>query len=343
LNRGATRQLFAASKSGDVAKATKALAGGADPNARNSNGWSAVAEAALWLRASVLAALLDAGGDPNDPHPSLSYTPLFRATFTAGCVETVRILLAKGAAPSLAMEYGWTALHNAAEQGDVEAFEVLLAAGADPTAPGGTKGVPPIASAKDKAVRTALAKLVAKYSSTKKQSPAEAKLAATATRKVTPASKYEEPTPLDLRKVISTKPSKGASPRSVAELEKAIGLPSGYRELIERFGGGIFGGRVRVYPPARVTKELTEWRARVSKYWFWGNDPMFDKNAAKRAVCIADTVDGDEFVYALAQPDTIFMLPREEEGVILLAKTGLLAALGRVLGRSKKALTYEPF
>lgn len=206
----ATRQLFAAAKSGDVAKAKKALADGADPNARNGNGWTAVAEAASWHRPSVVAPLLETGADPNDPHPSLSYTPLFKATFRTGCVETVRALLAGGAAPSLAMEYGWTALHNAAEQGDVEAFEVLLAAGADPTAPGGTKGVPPVASAKDAAARAALETLVARYASTKKQSPAEAKVAAAATRKEAPASAYEEPAPLDLRKVSSKKPGKGA-------------------------------------------------------------------------------------------------------------------------------------
>jgi hypothetical protein len=338
-----TRQLFAACKSGDLAKAKKALVDGADPNARNGNGWTAVAEAAVWLRAPVLAALLDAGGDPNSPHPSLSYTPLFRATFTVGCGETVRVLLAKGAAPSLAMEYGWTALHNAAEQGDVEAFEVLVAAGADPSAPGGTKGVPPIASAKNDTVRAALEKLVAKYASTKKQSPAEAKVAAAATRKEAPTPVYEEPAPIDVAKVKGK--GKGVAPRALDALEKTLGspLPAGYREIMERFGQGLLGRRVRVYPPARVTKDLAEWRARVQDYWFWGNDAMFDKKAAKKAVCIADTVDGDEFVYALAQPDTIFMLPNEEERVVLLAKTGLLAALGRVLSRGKKALTFEPF
>ena len=340
-----TRQLFAACKSGDLAKARKALEGGADPNAKNGNGWTAVAEAAVWLQAPVVVLLVDAGGDPNAAHESLSYTPLFRATFTSGCAETVRVLLAKGAAPSLPMEYGWTALHNAAEQGDVAAFEVLLAAGADPSAPGGTKGVAASASAKDPTVRVALEKLVARYSSTKKQSAAEAKAAAAATRKEAPAPAYQEPRPLDLDQVRSKKPGKGASQAALDTLEKSLGapLPSGYRALMERFGKGILGGRVRVYPPGRVTKELPEWRARVQRYWFWGSDPLFDKKAAKKAVCIADTMDGDEFVYALAQPNTIFMLPREEEHVVLLATTGLLAALSRVLGRGKKALTYEPF
>jgi ankyrin repeat protein len=42
------------------------------------------------------------------------------------------LLLARGADPNVKQAGGWTPLHSAAHQGDVEAVDLLLAHGADP-------------------------------------------------------------------------------------------------------------------------------------------------------------------------------------------------------------------
>jgi ankyrin repeat protein len=46
----------------------------------------------------------------------------------------VRILLDAGANPDVRQSAGWTPLHAAAMNGDLASVELLLAAGADPTA-----------------------------------------------------------------------------------------------------------------------------------------------------------------------------------------------------------------
>src|SRR5919109_895627 len=46
----------------------------------------------------------------------------------------VRRLLAEGANPNARQSAGWTPLHSAAHNGDLESVEELLAAGADPAA-----------------------------------------------------------------------------------------------------------------------------------------------------------------------------------------------------------------
>jgi hypothetical protein len=64
---------------------------------------------------------------------------------------------------------------------------------------------------------------------------------------------------------------------------------------------------------------------------------------AQGAFVIADTLDGDELVFLPTDPNTLLLLPREDE---VVSETGLLPALTRLMtsesGRVPAKLTYVP-
>jgi hypothetical protein len=120
-----------------------------------------------------------------------------------------------------------------------------------------------------------------------------------------------------------------------------IKLPGGYREYVTTLGEGVLGGSfIRVYPPWRIEKELTEWRQRIRKYWFWdAGRELLPKERALECVIIGDTLNGDELVFHPCRPDRLFVLPRDSEEV-LEAGANLLAAIEWICGSGE--LT-EPF
>ena len=99
--------------------------------ARDSLGYTPLHLAAYGTR-EVVAALLEAGADPNARGDHSSF-PLFIAA-RYGTGEVVAALLEAGADLEVRDEDGSTALHGAAGGGAVEAVMTLLEAGADPGA-----------------------------------------------------------------------------------------------------------------------------------------------------------------------------------------------------------------
>lgn len=102
-----------------------------------------------------------------------------------------------------------------------------------------------------------------------------------------------------------------------AEVALHIKFPVGYREYITKFGQGVLGGDfVRIYPPARIVRDLEEWRDRISEYWFWdeGADILTKENAL-RCIILGDTVNGDELVFHPDAPNTVMVLPRDSEKI----------------------------
>src|SRR5947208_918863 len=87
--------------------------------------------------AGRVAALLEAGAPVNNRARSrdraFGFAPLALAAWN-GNVETLRVLLGRGADVRLPGANGWTALHVAAGWGKTEAARVLLDAGADANA-----------------------------------------------------------------------------------------------------------------------------------------------------------------------------------------------------------------
>ena len=76
---------------GDTAAVSALIAKGADVNARNSYGWTALSHAARIGNAELVKLLLVHGADVNT-HDQSGWTPLMRAAMK-GHTETVRVLL----------------------------------------------------------------------------------------------------------------------------------------------------------------------------------------------------------------------------------------------------------
>ena len=123
--RGAngTPPLMAAALYGDAAVVQRVLAAGADPNAANNAG----ATALMWAvpHEDKMRALLDAGADVNARSDDRR-SPLVIAAGIAGGAPAVKLLLDYGAEPSLWRTGDPSPLREAARADNPEAFRLLL-------------------------------------------------------------------------------------------------------------------------------------------------------------------------------------------------------------------------
>jgi hypothetical protein len=102
---------------------------------------------------------------------------------------------------------------------------------------------------------------------------------------------------------------------SAAESELRVRMPSGYAAYVRQLGAGALGHFVRVFPPQQVPSRTLEWRERVQRYWFWDTvDAGVEAEALQqRGVVLADSFDGDELCFDPGDPETLFVLPRDED------------------------------
>jgi ankyrin repeat protein len=118
--------LIAASRTGDVPMIRLLRSRGADPNLRDAavNGWTPLLHAIHKAQPGSVSALLDTGADPNGTERDGS-TPLMMAA-GYGYTDIVKILLAHGANPRIATNDGITAL-DLARSGvpDIDRFTVF--------------------------------------------------------------------------------------------------------------------------------------------------------------------------------------------------------------------------
>lgn len=113
----------------DLAAVQAFLAKGADIEARDRDGDTALHMAAIQASPAVIAALIAAGADPNALSTD-GQTPLFHAA-EHGNLPAVQALLVAGADVNARTKAGHTPLFYAIEQGHRPVVEALLAAGAD--------------------------------------------------------------------------------------------------------------------------------------------------------------------------------------------------------------------
>jgi ankyrin repeat protein len=106
-------------------------------DAVSPDGFSPVGYSAFFGHAAVLLELVRNGGDVNAPsRNAMRVCPLHSAAAhsdQAKAVDLARILLEAGADPDARQQAGFTALHEAALNGNAALIEVLLGHGADPT------------------------------------------------------------------------------------------------------------------------------------------------------------------------------------------------------------------
>jgi ankyrin repeat protein len=121
-------ELLTAIRQGDLAAVKTSLAHGADVNARDAKGATALMYAAIYGDLECVNLLLDKGADPNSSN-DLGINPLMWAASDLGKVRT---LIVHGAGVNARSNYGYTALSvAAASPGNLPTVLLLLNKGAD--------------------------------------------------------------------------------------------------------------------------------------------------------------------------------------------------------------------
>ena len=128
----APEALVHAARDDDRSAVSALLQRGADPDAREGDGATALAWAAIRGNSAIAALLLDAGADP-DAANALGITPLALA-IENGAGKVARLILESGADPDARRESGESPLMTATRLGQVDLMALLLDRGADPNA-----------------------------------------------------------------------------------------------------------------------------------------------------------------------------------------------------------------
>ena len=128
---------------GDVEAVRSLLRDGADVNAAQGDGMTALHWAALRGDADIVSVLVYAGASVTSTTRLGAYTPLHLAS-RDGRGEAVTLLIDAGSDPNAATTTGATPLHFAAAGGDVSTLTSLLEAGAEIDAREGSNGQTPL-------------------------------------------------------------------------------------------------------------------------------------------------------------------------------------------------------
>lgn len=121
--------LITAAGQGDVAAVTAGIVAGADLEARDANGVTALLAATHANQVEAARLLIEAGADVN-AKDAISDSPYLYAG-ARGHLEILKLTLAHGADLASVNRYGGTALIPAAERGHVETVATLIAASVD--------------------------------------------------------------------------------------------------------------------------------------------------------------------------------------------------------------------
>ena len=127
------KSLVKATTAGDVKSIKKLIDSGADPNGRDETGVTPFMIAAE-SHHEVLALLMRAGADIN-AKDSIGQTALIRAA-ACGEVKVVEMLIEVGADITVTDQFGWTALARASQRQHADVVDLLREAAASEKNPG---------------------------------------------------------------------------------------------------------------------------------------------------------------------------------------------------------------
>ena len=122
--------LSAACTNGNVAMVERLLSTGANPETPIGTGETPIMTCSATGSVGAVRALITRGASVNAAEPSLRQTALMWATVERHA-DVMRVLIEHGADVRAATRHGFTALHFAAREGDMEIARLLLAAGVD--------------------------------------------------------------------------------------------------------------------------------------------------------------------------------------------------------------------
>ena len=145
--------LLMVAEDGVLIKVQTALKKGANPNAKDDDGWTPLHYASFKGHVEIVKLLLERGANPN-AKDNIGRTPLHWAAFK-GHFKIVELLLVGGANPNAKDNIGRTPLHIAAQKGHVDVVKILLERGADPRI-ADNRGHIPLDYAKDSTIRNLL-------------------------------------------------------------------------------------------------------------------------------------------------------------------------------------------
>lgn len=124
-DRQMNAQLIAAAERGDNVEVTRLLEAGADIQAQDEKGRTAVVAATYGNHVDTVELLIAAGADINIRDHMLNNVLLYAGA--SGYLEIVKLAIGAGADTTLTNRFGGTALIPAADRGHVEVVEELLA------------------------------------------------------------------------------------------------------------------------------------------------------------------------------------------------------------------------
>ena len=125
----ATRLNTALQFGGDYDRIKRLIEKGADVNAQNNNGWTALMLASAWGYIDIVTLLIEEGAYVN-ARTKHGNTALMYAS-QEGHPEVAELLIEKGADINVQEDYGWTALMFASDRGQIEVTKLLIEKGAD--------------------------------------------------------------------------------------------------------------------------------------------------------------------------------------------------------------------
>ena len=131
LDRGAPVSFAEACAIGDAGLALRLL--DADPSLldqRSEDGFPPLGLAIFFRHPDLARTLIERGADVNAAAENRQRVRPLHAAASVGDLETMRLLLERGADPNTRQELDFTPLHGAAARGDVEMARLLLAHGA---------------------------------------------------------------------------------------------------------------------------------------------------------------------------------------------------------------------
>lgn len=133
-DKRAAPNLFEACIIGDVDRLKRFLAEGIDVNQRSPDGFPLLGLAVFFRQRDTAKLLIDAGADVNARSRNTFNVAPVHGAVARGDIDTLELLLSKGADPNLVQQRWLRPIHEAAASGSLRIVALLLMFGADPAA-----------------------------------------------------------------------------------------------------------------------------------------------------------------------------------------------------------------